>query len=120
MPEPVFTDTEALAALCRHHAITRVSLFGSVLKGAAGPASDVDLLAEFMPGSKPGLMGLAAIEAEFSALLSGRRVDLRTAADLSRHFRIALVDIDRDIVWQTAVEDMPYLLGLLAPLIPHA
>jgi predicted nucleotidyltransferase len=87
MPEPVFSDAEALAALCRRHDISRVSLFGSVLKGTAGPASDVDLLLEFMPGSTPGLLALAAIEAEFSALLGGRRVDLRTAADLSRHFR---------------------------------
>jgi len=87
MPEPVFTDTEELAALCRRHAISRVSLFGSVLKGTAGPASDVDLLLEFLPGSKPGLIGLAAIESEFSALLGGRRVDIRTVADLSRHFR---------------------------------
>jgi predicted nucleotidyltransferase len=87
MPERVFTDTDALAALCRRHAIIRVSLFGSVLKGTAGPASDVDLLLEFMPGSTPGLMALTAIEAEFSDLLGGRRVDLRTTADLSRHFR---------------------------------
>jgi len=66
-------------------------LFGSVLKGTSGPHSDVDLLVEFVPGSEPGLMRLAAIEAEFSALLGGRRVDIRTAADLSRHFRDEVV-----------------------------
>ena len=37
--------------------------------------------------SWPGLLGLAAIEAELAALLGGRRVDLRTAQDLSPHFR---------------------------------
>jgi uncharacterized protein len=73
--------------VCRRHGIARLSLFGSALRGTAGPASDVDLLLEFLPGAEPGLLGLAAIEAEFSAILGGRRVDLRTPPDLSRHFR---------------------------------
>jgi len=31
----------------------------------------------------------------------------------------AYFDIDRDILWKTAVEEVPHLLGLLTPLIPH-
>jgi len=80
-------DRETLAAVCRRHHIRRLSLFGSVLKGTDRPGSDVDLLVEFSPGEAPGLLRLAAIEAELSALLGGRRVDLRTAQDLSPHFR---------------------------------
>jgi len=80
-------DTEQLARLCRQHHIRRLSLFGSVLAGTARPDSDVDLLVEFEPGQAPGLIGLAAIEAELSTLLGGRQVDLRTPQDLSRHFR---------------------------------
>ena len=80
-------DQEALAQLCRRHGIRRLSLFGSVLKGTARPDSDIDLLVEFDPGAIPGLLGMAAIEAELSELLSGRRVDLRTRQDLSRYFR---------------------------------
>ena len=87
MADGLFQDQDALAAVCRRHAIRRLSLFGSVLEGTARPDSDVDLLVEFVPGSEPGLLGLAAIEAELSDLLRGRRVDLRTPADLSRHFR---------------------------------
>jgi hypothetical protein len=83
----LFTDRAALAALCQQHHIRRLSLFGSVLKGTARPDSDVDLLVEFDSGWIPGLLGLAGIEAEFSSLLGGRRVDLRTAQDLSPHFR---------------------------------
>ena len=83
-------DQEALARLCRCHHIVRLSLFGSVLKGRV-PDSDVDLLVEFEPDAIPGLLGLAAIEAELTALLDGRRVDLRTAQDLSRHFRDEVV-----------------------------
>ncbi len=80
-------DQEVLAQLCRRHGIRRLSLFGSVLKGTARPDSDVDLLVEFEPRSVSGLLGMAAIEAELSELLSGRRVDLRTPQDLSRYFR---------------------------------
>lgn len=80
-------DREQLAQLCRRHHIRRLSLFGSVLTGKARPDSDVDLLVEFAPGHAPGFLGLAAIENELSALLGGRRVDLRTPQDLSRHFR---------------------------------
>jgi predicted nucleotidyltransferase len=79
-------DQEALGQLCRRHGIRRLSLFGSVLRGTARPDSDVDLLVEFEPGAVPGLLGMAAIEAELSELLAGRRVDLRTAQELSRYF----------------------------------
>jgi uncharacterized protein len=78
---------EVLEGLCRRHSIRRLSLFGSVLKGTAKPESDIDLLVEFVPGKAPGLLGLASIEEELSQLLGGRRVDLRTPADLSSHFR---------------------------------
>lgn len=53
---------------------------------AVNPASDIDLLVEFEPGKEPGLIGMGQLEAELSSLL-GRRVDLRTAQDLSRYFR---------------------------------
>jgi predicted nucleotidyltransferase len=83
----VFPDTAALAAACRRNCIRRLSLFGSTLKGTNRPDSDVDLLVEFEPGKEPGLLALAGIEAELSALAGGRPVDLRTPSDLSRYFR---------------------------------
>ncbi len=76
-----------LAAVCRRHHIRRLSLFGSRLKGTDRPDSDVDLLVEFEPSASTTLFDMARIEIELSALLGGRRVDLRTAGDLSRHFR---------------------------------
>jgi predicted nucleotidyltransferase len=84
-------DSDLLAALCRRHHIRRLSLFGSVLRGTDRPDSDVDLLVEFEPGKEPGLLGLAGIEGELSELLGGRRVDLRTPQDLSKHFRREVV-----------------------------
>jgi hypothetical protein len=39
----------------------------------------------------PGLLALAEMEEELSTLLGGRRIDLRTSADLSRYFRDEVV-----------------------------
>jgi uncharacterized protein len=87
MPPRLFPDPAALAGLCRRRHIRRLSLFGSTLKGTGRPDSDVDLLVEFERGYEPGLLGLSAIEAELSAMLGGRKADLRTRQDLSRYFR---------------------------------
>ena len=87
MPDRLVADRAALGALCRQRHIRRLSLFGSVLKGSARPDSDVDLLVEFSREARPSFLDLAEIEQELSALLAGRRVDLRTAEDLSRYFR---------------------------------
>ncbi|MBI5443526.1 MAG: nucleotidyltransferase family protein [Deltaproteobacteria bacterium] len=80
-------DEAVLADFCSRHHIRRLSLFGSTLKGSSRPDSDVDLLVEFEAEHVPGLLALVGMEAELSALLGGRAVDLRTPQDLSRHFR---------------------------------
>lgn len=82
-------DDEALAALCRRNGIRHLALFGSALRDALGPDSDVDLLVEFEHDRVPGLLRFAAIELEFEQLL-GRRVDLRTRGDVSAYFRAAV------------------------------
>ena len=87
MTNRVFPDDAALAALCRRYRIRRLSLFGSTLRGTNRPDSDVDLLVEFEPDARPSLLTMAEIELELSPLLGGRKVDLRTAGDLSRYFR---------------------------------
>jgi predicted nucleotidyltransferase len=91
MTAKLLFDSDALGELCRRHRICRLSLFGSTLKGTAGPDSDIDLLVEFERDAKPGLFDLANIENELSNLLGGRRVDLRTPEDLSRYFRDEVV-----------------------------
>ncbi|GAB4177103.1 MAG: nucleotidyltransferase [Rhodocyclaceae bacterium] len=83
-------DEAALAQFCRVHHIRRLSLFGSRLKGTARPDSDIDFLVEFEPEHIPGLFGIAGMEIELSEML-GRKVDLRTPGDLSRHFRDEVV-----------------------------
>lgn len=79
-------DEATLARFCERRHIRRLALFGSQLKGTARPDSDIDLLVEFDPQYTPGLIGVAAMEIELGQLL-GRKVDLRTPRDLSRHFR---------------------------------
>lgn len=86
MPQLAIAEDQ-LARFCRKQHIRRLSLFGSALSGTAGPDSDIDLLVEFEPGREPGLLGLATMEAELAAMLGGKKVDLRTPHDLSRHFR---------------------------------
>jgi predicted nucleotidyltransferase len=76
-----------IAAFCRRrHHTRRLSLYGSALRDDFRPDSDVDVLVEFEPGYKPGLLGMARMERELSALFGGRDVDLRTPEDLSRYF----------------------------------
>lgn len=75
-----------LAEFCRTHRIRRLSVFGSALRDHFRPDSDLDLLVEFEPGHRIGLIGIAGLEHELSALV-GRTVDLRTPEDLSPLFR---------------------------------
>jgi len=78
-------DKEKIADFCRRHHISRLSLFGSVLRDDFGPASDVDVLVEFEPGHVPGL-SFFAMEEELSQII-GRKVDLNTPGFLSPYFR---------------------------------
>jgi uncharacterized protein len=91
MAPSLFLDRAALAALCRRHGIRRLSLFGSALHGRDRPDSDVDILVEFEPAARPSLLTMARIESELSPLVGQRKVDLRTAEDLSRYFRDEVV-----------------------------
>ncbi len=80
-------DKEMLRAFCEAHGVRHLALFGSVLTDRFGPSSDVDVLVDFLPDRVPGFFKLAALEGELSELFGGRKVDLRTPQDLSRHFR---------------------------------
>ena len=82
---------DRIATICRHYHISRLALFGSVLRDDFRPDSDVDVLVEFDPEHIPGLLGMARIERELTNAL-GRKVDLRTPADLSRYFRELVMD----------------------------
>ena len=77
---------EELEEFCRAHRVRRLALFGSVLREDFGPASDVDVLVEFEPDARVGLFEMSRMERELERIV-GRKIDLRTPAELSRYFR---------------------------------
>jgi hypothetical protein len=87
---------DKIEIFCRKHHIRKLSLFGSVLRDDFGPDSDIDVLVEFEPGFVPGLITMAGMEIELSEIL-GYKVDFRTAAELSRHFRQMVVETAEEV-----------------------
>ena len=84
--EDIQIPKERLAQFCERHRIRKISFFGSVLRNDFTSVSDLDVLVEFEPDARVGLIRLAQIEDELGRLL-GRRVDLNTPAFLSPYFR---------------------------------
>ena len=78
------TRLAACADQVRALGVVRLAVFGSVLRGEASPASDVDLLVEFEPGRS--LLDHAALQIELEALL-GRRVDVASERGLRPRVR---------------------------------
>jgi predicted nucleotidyltransferase len=87
MPHQIIFPEEQIADFCRCRHIRRLAVFGSALRSDFNETSDIDILVEFEPEYIPSLFGMARMERELSALLGGRKVDLRTPEDLSRYFR---------------------------------
>jgi predicted nucleotidyltransferase len=87
---PIDLDHPRIAAFCRERGIRKLSLFGSVLRDDFNPGeSDVDVLAEFLPGVRPGLRFFGYGD-ELSEIL-GAKVDFTTAQWLSKYFRDQIV-----------------------------
>ena len=79
----------ALPDLKRRWPIRSLAVFGSVARGEAGAASDLDVLVEF---SRPlGISEFLALEDALSALAQ-RRVDLVTRAALKRYIGRRVLD----------------------------
>ena len=87
---PIKIDPEQIAEFCRARGIRKLSLFGSVLREDFDAArSDVDVLAEFLPGVRPGLKFFGYAD-ELAAIV-GHKVDFNTAEWLSKYFRDEVV-----------------------------
>src|SRR5438128_1906054 len=91
MPARIAIDPDKIADFCRRNHIRKLALFGSVLRDDFTPESDVDVLVEFERAARVSLLDVIRMERELTELL-GRKVDLRTAGDLSRYFRQEVVD----------------------------
>jgi predicted nucleotidyltransferase len=68
-------DTRQVGEFCRRRGISKLEVFGSVLRDDFQAASDIDLLATLRGDSHPTLLDWAAMQQELENLL-GRRVDL--------------------------------------------
>lgn len=77
---------EKIAEFCRRNQIRKLSFFGSVLRDDFTKESDIDILVEFEPGTKVGLIRFAGLAIELEEILK-HRVDLNTPECLSRYFR---------------------------------
>ena len=83
---------EKIEDFCRRGRIRRLSFFGSVLRDDFSPESDVDVLVEFEPGARVGLIALAGMEIELGQLLA-RKVEMYTVKGLNPHFRDEVLDL---------------------------
>ena len=79
-------DGPSLAAVCRRYGVKELSLFGSAARGEMQPESDIDLMVEFEPGVRIGLIKFESLVEELE-LLAGRRVDLVTKRGLKPWIR---------------------------------
>jgi uncharacterized protein len=77
-------DQDQLAELCRRHGVTKLALFGSILREDFGPESDVDVIVEFEPGTRVSYFTLGGLQQDLSDLF-GRHVDVKTPTTLSRY-----------------------------------
>ena len=100
MSPQLHIDQSAINAFCREHHIRRLALFGSVLRDDWGPDSDVDILVEFEPTQRVGMLALAGLEMALGELI-GQTVDLNTPGFLSRHFRDRVL-AEAEVVYDAA------------------
>lgn len=64
-----------IAPVLRRYGVVRAGLFGSVARGEAGPASDIDLLVEYHPGRRLRLRELVELHDEVERV-AGRKAQV--------------------------------------------
>jgi hypothetical protein len=88
----ISVDPDILAAFCREHGVTKLSVFGSLLRNDFDPScSDVDLLVEFAPDVSKSLFKIVRMQDALTRLF-GREVDLTTPGSLSKYFRDSVLE----------------------------
>jgi hypothetical protein len=90
-------DLRKLNEICRQNDVRRLRVFGSMARGEATEASDVDLLVEF--SKRKSLLALIALERQMADAL-GRDVDLLTEAAISPYLRDR-IERDSRVIYET-------------------
>jgi uncharacterized protein len=73
--------------ICDRWQIVEFALFGSVLRDDFQPTSDIDILIDFAPNARKGLLSLARIKHELEDLL-GREVDILTKQSIEQSYNL--------------------------------
>jgi hypothetical protein len=79
-------DETKLSDLCRRYRVSELSFFGSAARGEMRPDSDIDVMVEFDPGARIGLLKFESLSEDLAALV-GRKVDLVTKRGLKPWIR---------------------------------
>jgi hypothetical protein len=74
-PENLNLPLEDVRELCRRYHVQELSIFGSVARGEATASSDIDLLVEFEPSARVGLITFNELAEELTCVFH-RHVDL--------------------------------------------
>lgn len=87
----IIETLRANRALLEKFHVRSLAVFGSIVRGEAGPDSDVDILVEFDPGAKVGLFAFARLQRCLQDLL-GRQVDLATPKALHKALKQRILE----------------------------
>jgi predicted nucleotidyltransferase len=74
-------DAAQLADLCQRFGVTKLALFGSAVRGQMRPDSDIDVMVEFDPAARIGILKFESLAEGLEALV-GRKIDLVTKRGL--------------------------------------
>ncbi|MGB6310842.1 MAG: type II toxin-antitoxin system ParD family antitoxin [Steroidobacteraceae bacterium] len=84
--DDIAAELAALEKPLRQRGLTSLALFGSVVRGAARPDSDIDVLVDVAPGAQFSLIDLVAVK-DFLEDQLGGRVDVVTRGGLEPAIR---------------------------------
>ena len=84
--DEVVAELAALEKPLRERGLTSLALFGSVVRGAARPDSDIDVLVDVTPNAQFSLIDLVAVK-DFLEDQLGRKVDVVTRGGLEPAIR---------------------------------
>ena len=83
-------DSTSLTDVCRRYGVKELTLFGSAVRGEMRPDSDIDMMVEFEPGVRVGVIQFESLVQDLTAL-AGRRIDLVTKRGLKPWVRAEVV-----------------------------
>ena len=78
--------SDRVTEICKRYGVRELAVFGSAARGDLRPDSDVDVLVDFEPDARIGLVKFASLSEELESL-GGRKVDLGTKTGLKQRVR---------------------------------